>query len=253
MIKFLMCMLLAFSAMATETIELTKKNSIVFNQAFTGKYVSEKQQEFIDLVSTLDENTPIYLVLFTPGGSISAGLKFIDTIKAYKNPVHTITIFSASMGYQVVQNLGTRYILPSGTLMSHRARGGIRGEFDGELDTQYKHVKALLKQMETVASKRSNLSLAQYKDLIKDEYWATGAKAVADGHADKLAYIKCGADLMGTRIETVFTLFGRFNVEFSNCPIITAPISVKGKASVEDIQRINDLFTNIENYVTMEL
>jgi ATP-dependent protease ClpP protease subunit len=130
----LLLIMLTTTAFANRVITLSADNTISFNQPFSAVYVAKKQQEFINLVKD-DPTKEINIVLYTPGGSITAGQRFFDTIKAYPNKVNTITIFAASMGYMTVQNLGKRYILPSGILMSHRAKlGGVGGEIPGEFN-----------------------------------------------------------------------------------------------------------------------
>lgn len=230
-----------------ETIELNSKNTINFNQAFTGMYVASKQIEAIDLCSK-NPGTEIFITLYTPGGSISAGKLFFDTLNALDCTFNTITIFSASMGYQTVQNLGRRLIIPSGVLMSHRASvRGLGGEIGGELDSIYNLIKQNVKDMEISASKRVGITLDQYKKDISDELWLTANKAVETNHADSVVLIRCDKSLLTTRFELVRTFFGTFNVEFSNCPIITAPISVgSGVDNVKIINYYNDLSKHIE-------
>jgi ATP-dependent Clp protease protease subunit len=115
-------------------IILTENNHINFNEKVTDEFVAKKQLELFTKNNLLYRHEPLYVVLDTPGGSVTAGLAFIDNIKSLGRPVHTITIFAASMGYQIVQELGIRYITPSGTLMSHRgAISGISGQVPGEL------------------------------------------------------------------------------------------------------------------------
>ena len=133
MLVLLPTLLLAATETQQKTIVLNTFNAINFNQPFTMDYVAKKQIEAIEKCGT-NLGGDIYLVLYTPGGSISAGQLLFDTLKPLPCNFHTITIFSASMGYQTVQNLGKRYMLPSGTLMSHRASiRGIGGELGGGL------------------------------------------------------------------------------------------------------------------------
>lgn len=242
-------MLVSLSAFG-KTITLNSKNTINFNQAFTPEFVAKKQLEAINLCSSTP-NSEIYIVLYTPGGSVSAGQLFFDTLNALPCKFHTITIFSASMGYITVQNLGNRYILPSGILMSHRASiRGLSGEIGGELDKMFNLLKTNISEINKGVSKRVGLSVNDYESLIADELWLTGTKAVETKHADELALVNCDESLLGTYNETVRTFFGAFDVEFSKCPIITAPISVNGSGSTD---RLFDYFTNIEKYVRMEL
>jgi ATP-dependent protease ClpP protease subunit len=229
--KQLLCLLLllpalAFSETKPKTLVLEENNTISFNNAFTSRYVAKKQVEAMTLCSK-NPNSEINLVLHTPGGSVTAGKRFFDTLRALPCKFNTITIFAASMGYQTVQNLGSRYIIPSGVLMSHRAFvRGIGGEIGGELDSIIKHIKDDVNELDTIAAKRIGQSLQDYKASIADELWMTSSVAKEGNHIDEVVLVKCGISLSGTRLESVVNLFGRFDVEFSKCPLVTAPLRV---------------------------
>jgi len=248
--KLLMAIMLLLPMLSFgKTITLTDTNSISFNNSFTQQFVALKQVEAINLCSK-NGGQDIYIVLYTPGGSISAGQLFFDTLNALPCKFHTITIFAASMGYQTVQNLGIRYILPSGTLMSHRASvSGLSGELGGELDSILKLLTKNVREMEMVASKRVGMTLENYKKAISDELWLTGTAAVEQKHADEVALVACDESLMGTRLETVSTFFGQILVEYSNCPIITAPIRVRAGNSSD----FYDYFSSIKKRVKFSL
>lgn len=226
----------------TVNITLTENNSIVFNQQVSSQYVSQKTLEVMD--KSL-KASPLYLVLDTPGGSVDAGLKFIDAIKSLGIPVHTITLFAASMGYQMVQELGTRYIIPSGTLMSHRgAVGGISGQVPGELNSRVNHISMILDGMAARASKRVGMSKKAYEALIVNELWLDGVNSVSTGHADYLANVKCDKKLLaGSYEEEVNTLFGSALLKFSKCPLISDPIGVSFEKGVkpENFDKIKQL------------
>lgn len=203
-----------------DVINLTSKNTISFSQRVTQVYVAKKLVEFRNLVSKLGPNEPIFLVLSTPGGSISAGNQFINTIRAYPNPVHTITLFAASMGYHFVQSLDKRLILPNGILMSHRAYlSGVSGQLNGELNTIINFYQALTQSMDVLASKRVGMSLSQYQKLIQNEYWVFGQNAVKSNHADAVVRAKCDSSLNGTHIIEYNTMFGLYKVQFFKLPV----------------------------------
>jgi ATP-dependent Clp protease protease subunit len=233
-----------------KTITLSSKNTINFNQAFTPSFVAKKQLEAIKLCYSTP-NSEIYVVLYTPGGSVSAGQLFFDTLNALPCKFNTVTIFSASMGYITVQSLHKRYILPSGTLMSHRASiKGLGGEIGGELDQIYNLLKTNITEINKKVSSRIGITLKKYEDLISDELWLTGESAVKNNHADSTVLVKCDDSLLGTYTQTVRSFFGQFTLEFSRCPIITAPITVKGNGNVK---KLFDYYNNIHKYVVMEL
>ena len=184
----LLAMLVSSQVYAQSLIILNKDNTITFNQPVTEAFVAEKQAEIMIKNFRLTSSQPLYLVLDTPGGSVPAGLQFIDFVKALGRPVHTITIFAASMGYKIVQQLGTRYIIPSGTLMSHRgAVGGLSGQVPGELNSRLNHIQSILSGMSSRAAARVGMDKKAYDDAIVNELWVSGEEAVNSKHADKLA------------------------------------------------------------------
>lgn len=225
MLKFLFLSLLTTMSFASTNIVLTSENSISFNQQVTDGYVASKSLEFFRKDLSLSKTQPLYLVLNTPGGSVAAGNQFIDFVKSRNRPVHTIVIFAASMGYQITQELGKRYILPSGTLMSHRGSiSGISGQVPGELNARLKMIEEILEGMNVRAAKRVSMSLKAYQDAIINELWTSGQHAVDTKHADDVAIATCDNSLSGTYSEDVATAFGAVTVEFSNCPLITEPV-----------------------------
>lgn len=255
--KFILTLLLLTSSLAfgetdLDTIVLTEANSINFNNAFTPEFVAKKQIESMAKCNE-NEGSDIYIVLYTPGGSVNAGKLFYDTLHALPCNFHTITLFAASMGYQTVQNLGTRYILPSGILMSHRASiRGLGGEINGELDQLLKLIKSNVEELDIIAAERVGITLKAYHKLIADELWLTGNQAVESNHADEVVLAKCGKDFTGSYIEKVKSFFGfAFSVEFSKCPLITAPLSVKAN-NEDELELINKYYSNLTNYIHWE-
>lgn len=207
-------------------ILLTERNVVSFNKAFTSEYVAKKQLEIFSKNALLAKSDPIYLVMDTPGGSVSAGLSFLDSLKSLKRPIHTITLFAASMGYQVVQELGTRYITPSGTLMSHRgAISGMAGQVPGELNSRLGYIQGLLEQMNVRAAGRLKTDVEVYKASIVNELWIFGQQAVNTGNADAVANVSCDKKLSAGKYSEQFnTLFGKVDVVFSKCPLVSGPI-----------------------------
>jgi ATP-dependent Clp protease protease subunit len=244
MIKiFLILLCICSTALAkNEEIVLTEDNSIMFNQQVSEDYASKKT---LEVMKKAKKGIPLFLVLDTPGGSVTAGLAFIDAVKSLKVPVHTITIFAASMGYQFVQELGVRYITPSGTLMSHRgAVGGLSGQVPGELNSRLNHIQSILSGMSSRAAARVGMDKKAYDDAIVNELWVSGEEAVNSKHADKLANVQCDKALIEETYEDQrITIFGRVNVVFSKCLLISAPIKLSFGKEVkpEDMSKVKRL------------
>lgn len=249
--KFILSFLLLMNISFAKTITLKKENTIGFNRAFRGPYVASKQVEAMQKCLS-NIGSDIYLVLYTPGGSISAGQLLFDTLNALPCKFHTLTIFAASMGYQTVQNLGNRYILPSGILMSHRASvSGLSGEIGGELDQLMKLIRQSVKELNQTASKRVGLSLSDYENAISDELWLTANQAVKQNHADEVVNAVCDKNLTGTYKEAINTFIGTLYIEFSECPLVVAPVSISG--SKDGVKYYNDFYSNTKKFIKTEL
>lgn len=238
LLLFTLLSLMSLTSFAATKIVLSQNNHVLLHGAVTGSSVAPVMIR----LQELDNNTkaPLYLVLNTPGGSIFDGLELITFAKSIRRPVHTINIFSASMGFQIAQQLGNRYVTEFGELMSHKARGGIEGEFPGQLDSRYAHILTFINDMDahTVARTKGKQTLKSYRDLYENEYWAKGSKAVADGFADDVVNVQCDASLNGT--ETRKTQFGPFviNLVFSKCPMITMPLDIADARKPEEKVKI---------------
>jgi len=243
-VKFLMCAMMAlaltiFSGKAEAknslpVLNLTKDNTAVLMGVVDDASVSDVMQQIQRLDSSLKSGYPINLVLYTPGGSIQAGLELIEYLKSVNRPINTVTMFAASMGFQIAQNLGNRYILQTGVLMSHKAAGGFSGEFgDGnsQIDSRYGLWMARVLEMDqaTVARTKGKQTLKSYRAAYQNELWLTGAQAVEGGYADKVISAKCDKSLSGTRAQKI-ELFGgmiTIHVVYSECPLNTNPLSVQ--------------------------
>jgi len=193
-------MLSTLAEAKTVKVTLTENNTISMRDYFYFGSVVKVMQKAHELDSLLPTKAPIYLILDSGGGSISAGLELIENLKNLKRPVRTITLFAASMGFQTVQGLGTRLIQREGTLMSHKARGGFFGEFPGQLDSRYSFWLRRVTVMEetTVSRTKGTHTLQSYRNLIENEYWCQGADCIKQGFADVLVNATCASDLQGT-------------------------------------------------------
>lgn len=213
-------------------VKLTSKNTVVFRGPVDEFSVSKAQQKILQLSRNMSPKDTIFMVLDTPGGSVTAGMRLVDTIRAVPQRVKTITQFAASMGFYFVQALDERLILPSGTLMAHRAKiGGVAGEIPGEVLVRINMVLDLIRTLEVTNSTRLGVTLEKYQEVIRDEYWVSGVDAVKQNAADRVVAIQCDESLDGTEDDVAQTPFGNIIVKFSKCPAITSALGAVGERS----------------------
>jgi len=222
-------------------ITLEARNMVVLRGPVTGSSVGKAMKQLQAASRSVPQSTPLYLVLDTPGGSIMDGLDLIDFAKALPQKVHTVSLFAASMGFQIAQNLDNRYIIRNGTLMSHRASvRGLGGQVKGELETRYKMIRRSVDYLDYVAAKRMGIDVKTYENLIFNEYWVYGFDAVSNKAADEQILVKCGSSLNGSDTVEFQTFFGPVKVTFSQCPLIKEPESIdfSGILDLEDRKEI---------------
>ena len=240
--------LIKSSYSSERVLVLEESTTLSLNDEVNSESVTKVMAQALIMDNALKGDEEITLVLSTPGGSIQAGIELITFINGLKHKVNTLTIFSASMGFQIVQGLNKRLILPYGTLMAHKARGGFQGEFPGQVDSRYSHAIARINQLDEVVVKRTNGKLTNktYKALYENEYWVDGQKAIDDGLADEVVIARCGESLIGEKNESIlFMGFIPVNLVLSKCPLITSPLEIKVGGSPSDADR-----TKITNELT---
>lgn len=228
---------------------LTKNNTVILDDAVTDQSVAKVIAEARALDLTTKSGEPLILFLNTPGGSIQSGIELIEALKTLNRPVHTVTLLAASMGWQIAQNLGERYIMEYGTFMSHKAAGGFQGEFgDGssQLDSRYGFWLKRILDLDNVTVERTKgkQTLKSYRAAYENELWLGGKDAVKLGYADEVVNVRCDASLQGAKSVSFGTMFGTLVAEFSLCPLITAPVSIalnvrtnKGLMSLDEFNK----------------
>jgi ATP-dependent protease ClpP protease subunit len=222
-----------------DRVVVSSNNTLVLNGEVTGESVGEliaKAKQLDTGLSGLKEKVsskrPLYLFIYSPGGSIQAGLELIEALRGLDRPVHTITLFSASMAFQIAQNMDDRLILRNGALMSHHAAGEFGGDFGGA-DTQamsrFKFWLQRVKELDEQTVKRTNgkQTYESYTKQYDHEMWLTGQQSVDQGYADRVVAFKCDSSLSGVTSKQIVFMGINVSYDIDNCPINTTPMNIK--------------------------
>ena len=138
------------------------------------------------LLSAEDPRRDISLYINSPGGSVSAGLAIMDTMRLIPNDVSTLAMgLAASMG-QFLLSAGTRgkrHALPHARVLMHQGSAGIAGTaVDVEIQAQnLEHVRDTV--LGLIAAHTGQPLATIEADSLRDR-WFTAEEARAYGLID---------------------------------------------------------------------
>lgn len=81
-------------------------------------------------LESTDSGKDIHISINSPGGSVTAGMAILDTMRFIKPAIRTICVGeAASMGAMLLAagEKGKRYALPNARIMIHQPLGGFHG------------------------------------------------------------------------------------------------------------------------------
>ena len=245
--KFLLVLLLLMSTAFAKDITLTSENTVSLFGPVNRGSIGDVMHELNRLSQIGKKEDPIILVLYTPGGSIMAGLELMNYMNTLRRPVHVVAVFAASMGFHILQSSQVRYVTKYSTIMSHRASGGFEGDLPQQVNSRLDHIIQLIGKLDeqVVSRTEGKYTKESYAELIRDEYWAVGNNAIKAGFADEEVTLKCDESLNGS-VEKTFAI-GPFLVRarLSRCPLITSPVTEK-EEDAKEIRRIVNTVKNLE-------
>lgn len=141
-------------------------------------------------LSNDDPKSDIQVYINSPGGSISAGLGIIDTMRFLRCDVATTCIgMAASMGACLLSagTKGKRYVLPNAQVMLHQPLiGGVLQGPATDLGIEAQHMLRLRDRLYKLMSQYTGKSTEQiHRDFDRNK-WLFAEEAVAYGCADRI-------------------------------------------------------------------
>ena len=137
-----------------------------------------------------DATADISIYVNSPGGSVTAGLGIVDTMRFIPNDVATFVIGQAASMGSVIACSGTegkRYCLPnSENLMHQPLLGGVLEGQATDLEIEARHILRMRDQIYNIYNARTGKSLETIAEDCERNNWLTAEEMVEYGLADKV-------------------------------------------------------------------
>lgn len=170
------------------TLDLNEFNTLAILDE-VGRENSEKIANSISELNTTGDNSPIYLLLDSPGGSVVSGAKVINAIEASRRPVHTVCLTLCASMAAIIHSYGhKRLAMNRAVLMYHDASGEFSGEFT-RIKSLFGMIDRYVEKMDENVVKRSQLSKETFEGLKVKEIWIDTDDALSKGLVDELVFV----------------------------------------------------------------
>lgn len=167
--------------------KLAEKRILWLNEGVDDEIMGEIASKMI-LMSLEDPKSDIYLLINSPGGSITSGLMLYDVIQSIPNDVVTVAVgMAASMGQFLltVGAPGKRYITPNARVLLHQPLGGISGTTT-EVLINIDLIKSMKNQLAGITADRTGKPIEKIHEDGDHDHWFSADEAVEYGFADHL-------------------------------------------------------------------
>lgn len=164
------------------------KDRIVFLGTEVDDYVANLLIAQFLFLEKEDPDKDIEFYINSPGGSVSAGLAILDTMRMVKPDIATTCVgMAASMGAVLLAGgtKGKRFTLTHSRVMIHQVSGGARGPLTDMKIAVAEAEKMMRSLMEILADATGKDVDTVTRDCDRD-YWMSGQEAADYGIVDKV-------------------------------------------------------------------
>ncbi len=133
-------------------------------------------------------NEDIYMIIHSPGGSVTAGLAILDTMRACGCDICTIVSgLAASMGAVIASagSKGKRYISRHAEMMIHQPLGGAQGQAS-DIERTAAHIVKIKKKLHSILSENTGIPYDRICVDCDRDYYLDANEAIDYGLADHL-------------------------------------------------------------------
>lgn len=164
------------------------KDNIIFLGASIDDAISNLIIAQMLFLEAEDPDKDISLYINSPGGSITAGLAILDTMKFIKPDIHTICIGQAASMAAVLLGAGTkgkRSALPNSRIIIHQPLGGVQGQAT-DIDIQAKEILRMKKSINQILVENTGQSMKKVQQDTERDFIMTSEQGVAYGIIDRV-------------------------------------------------------------------
>lgn len=172
-----------------------------------------------------DPNTPIMMIINSPGGEVLAGLKIFDAMTAARCKIITVGMGQCmSMGSFLLAAGDERLILPNATVMVHQPSSGTRGTVSNQQE-QLNVSLNIKERMRAYYHAFLNVTDEEFSKIYERDSYINAHAAVALGHADKVVP-RLTQEPLNEREQRLFDLSKEINDrETAKDPILSEAIA----------------------------
>lgn len=156
----------------------------------TGQVTSEMAFDICQQLLQLehaDAAAEITLYVASPGGSVSAGLAIVDTMRTISCPVRTVCLdTAASMGAIIFVSGDRREMFPHAELMIHDPLIQNAGGSALSVQETSRRLMGLRRTLSQILADRSGLSVKRVQSLTAKDTFLTAERACELGFADAI-------------------------------------------------------------------
>jgi ATP-dependent Clp protease protease subunit len=164
------------------------KENIIFVGGGIDDYMANLIVAQLLFLQSEDPKKEVKLYINSPGGSVTAGLAIIDTMRHIKNPISTVCVgIAASMGAVILAagDKGKRYSLPNSEIMIHQPMGGVEGQAT-DIAITAKQILKIRDNLYKILAESSGKTVAQIEKDSDRDYFMSAEEAKKYGLIDKV-------------------------------------------------------------------
>jgi ATP-dependent Clp protease protease subunit len=135
-----------------------------------------------------DPERDISVYINSPGGSVTAGMAVLDTMRFVKPDISTFCVGQAASMAAVLLSAGTkgkRFALPNSRIIIHQPLGGVQGQAS-DIDIQAKEILRMRESLNKILTETTGQSLERIAADTDRDYIMTAAQSKEYGLIDEV-------------------------------------------------------------------